>query len=228
MQSAPVTAMRVTVLVLALCGSQFVSADVPTIGSTNVATADPVLAPPYTTPCTVTLYENQEFADFNAKPFQYAPPSACPGPWQKVVLSADYSVTIGRQFDRTAEIWLGGAIVYFGTTQEPSSSVAPSWHIDRDLTEQIVDVAIVARRFRQDHDLAGARGGRAHAVGLLAVAIGTADHPQQQALALSRIGRKVLGAEEHALAGAAAHVDGGNAKLVHRTINAAGVLEKAR
>jgi len=135
MQSAPVTAMRVTVLVLALCGSQFVSADVPTIGSTNVATADPVLAPPYTTPCTVTLYENQEFADFNAKPFQYAPPSACPGPWQKVVLSADYSVTIGRQFDRTAEIWLGGAIVYFGTTQEPSSSVAPSWHVDRDLTD---------------------------------------------------------------------------------------------
>ena len=110
-------------------------ADAPSVGSTNVATADPVLPPPYTTPCTVTLYSDQEFADFNSKPFTYAPPSACPGPWQKVVLSLDYSVTAGRQFDRTAEIWLGGAIVYFGTTQEPSKTNSPSWHIDRDLTD---------------------------------------------------------------------------------------------
>ena len=42
---------------------------------------------------------------------------------------------MGRQFDRTAEIWLGGAIIYFGTTQEPQATVAPSWHIERDLTD---------------------------------------------------------------------------------------------
>jgi hypothetical protein len=110
-------------------------ADTPSVGSNNVATADPLIPAPNTTPCTVTLYANQQFADFSSKPFNYVPPNECPGPWQKVVLSADYSVTMGRQFDRTAEIWLGGAIVYFGTTQEPSATVAPSWHIERDLTD---------------------------------------------------------------------------------------------
>ena len=107
----------------------------PTIGSPNVATADPLIPPPYTAPCSVTLFENQQFADFSSKPFHFAPPADCPGPWQKVVLSADYYVTMGRQFDRTSEIWLGGANIYFGTTQEPSASVSPSWHIERDLTD---------------------------------------------------------------------------------------------
>jgi hypothetical protein len=105
------------------------------VGSPNVATADPLIPPPYTTPCTVSLFENQQFADFSAKPFDFVPPAECPGPWQKVVLSADYYVTMGRQFDRTAEIWLGGANIYFGTTQEPSATVSPSWHIERDLTD---------------------------------------------------------------------------------------------
>jgi hypothetical protein len=107
----------------------------PQVGSPNVAFADPLIPSPLTTPCTVTLFENQQFADFNAKPFAYAPPAECAGPWQKVVLSLDYSVTMGRQFDRTATIWLGGAIIYFGTTQEPSATVSPSWHVERDLTD---------------------------------------------------------------------------------------------
>lgn len=107
----------------------------PEIGSPNVAFADPLIPSPFTTPCSVTLFENLQFADFDAKPFAYAPPTGCAGPWQKVVLSLDYSVTMGRQFDRTATIWLGGALVYFGTTQEPSATVAPSWHIERDLTD---------------------------------------------------------------------------------------------
>jgi len=126
-------AAGVAVFTSAAC--QLALADAPTVGSTNVAVADPIVPPPYTTPCTVTLYADQQFADFNSKAFAYAPPANCPGPWQKVVLSADYSVTMGRQFDRTAEIWLGGAVIYFGTTQEPSATVAPSWHIERDLTD---------------------------------------------------------------------------------------------
>ena len=106
-----------------------------TIGSPNVAVADPLVPRPPGTPCVVNLFTNQQFADFNSKPFSYTPPANCPGPWQKVVLAADYNVTAGRQFDRTAEIWLGGAVIYFGTTQEPSATVAPSWHIERDLTD---------------------------------------------------------------------------------------------
>jgi hypothetical protein len=44
-------------------------------------------------------------------------------------------VTAGRQFDRTAAIWLGRANLYFGTTQEPRAAVAPTWHIERDVTD---------------------------------------------------------------------------------------------
>jgi hypothetical protein len=103
------------------------------IGSGNTATADPPLARSNTTPCVVTLFNNFAFADFSPKPFSFTP--TCPGPWAKVVLNADFSIQAGRQFDRTAEIWIGGVNVYFGTTSEPSGTVARSWHIERDLTD---------------------------------------------------------------------------------------------
>ncbi len=89
--------------------------------------------------------------------------------------------------------------------------------VDRDLAEQVVDVVVRACAFRQDDRLAGARRGAAHAVDLLAVRVGAADHAQQQRVArgaghLRGLGQ-VLQAEEHALAGAAAHVGGGNPDL---------------
>jgi hypothetical protein len=105
------------------------------IGSGNTATADPTLARPDTTPCVVSLFSNVAFADFSPKPFSFTPPAGCPGPWAKIVLNADFSIQAGRQFDRTAEIWIGGVNVYFGTTSEPSGAVARSWHIERDLTD---------------------------------------------------------------------------------------------
>jgi hypothetical protein len=106
-----------------------------TIGSSNPATADPTVARPATTPCTVQLFANQTFVDFSPKPYTYTPPAACPGPWAKVVLEADFSVTAGRQFDRTAQIALGHVNIYYGTTAEPSAAVSPSWHVERDLTD---------------------------------------------------------------------------------------------
>lgn len=107
----------------------------PVVGSANTATADPPVPRPPTTPCTVVLFSNFTFADFSPKPFIYSPPAACPGPWAKVVLEADFSVTAGRQFDRTAQIALGHANIYYGTTAEPSASLSPSWHVERDLTD---------------------------------------------------------------------------------------------
>jgi hypothetical protein len=107
----------------------------PTVGSPNTATADPPVAVPATTPCVVPLYAGLTFADFTPKLFSYAPPAGCAGPWAKVVLAADFAVTAGRQFDRTASIWLGAVNLYFGTTSEPSAAVAPSWHIESDLTD---------------------------------------------------------------------------------------------
>ncbi|HWU81576.1 MAG TPA: peptide-N4-asparagine amidase, partial [Caulobacter sp.] len=67
--------------------------------------------------------------------FSYAPPAACPGPWAKVVLEADFDVTAGRQFDRTAIIHLGGVNLYYGTTMEPRRAIAPAWHVERDVTD---------------------------------------------------------------------------------------------
>ena len=89
--------------------------------------------------------------------------------------------------------------------------------VDRDLAEQVVDVVVGALAAVQDDRLAGAGGGAAHAVDLLAVRIGAADHAQQQRIARRsrRLGRgwQVLQAEEHALAGAPAHVGGADLEL---------------
>jgi hypothetical protein len=107
----------------------------PVVGSTNTTTADPPIARPHTTPCKVTLFSGLSFADYSPKSFAYAPPQACPGPWAKVVIEGDFAVSAGNQFDRTANVWIGGANVYFGTTPEPSASGGHSWHVERDVTD---------------------------------------------------------------------------------------------
>jgi Peptide N-acetyl-beta-D-glucosaminyl asparaginase amidase A len=107
----------------------------PTIGSPNTVTASPGVPRPATTPCTVALFTNQQFADFNPKDFNYTPPADCPGPWAKVVLEVDLSIDAGNQFDRTAQISLGNVNIYYGTTAEPYSNFGPSWHVERDLTD---------------------------------------------------------------------------------------------
>lgn len=107
----------------------------PQIGSSNPITAAPLVPRPSTTPCVVPLFTNLAFADFNLKSFSYTPPAACPGPWAKVVFTADFTVTAGRQFDRTAAFYLGHANIYYGTTAEPRASLSPSWHIEHDVTD---------------------------------------------------------------------------------------------
>jgi hypothetical protein len=108
----------------------------PQVGSSNPVSAEPNVKRPTTTPCKVQLFSNLAFADYTPKSFTYTPAAGCGnGPWAKVVLTADVTVTAGRQFDRTAEIFIGGANVYFGTTAEPRASLSPSWHIERDLTD---------------------------------------------------------------------------------------------
>ncbi len=105
------------------------------IGSANTVSADPNVTRPSTTPCVVQLFSGASFYDFNVENFSYAPPSACPGPWAKVVLEADINLNAGIQYDRTANFWLGPVNIYFGTTAEPSPSEGPSWHIENDLTD---------------------------------------------------------------------------------------------
>ena len=107
----------------------------PQIGSSNPVTAEPPISRPHTRPCVVPLFNNLEFADFNPKSFDYTPPSGCPGPWAKVVFTADFTVTAGRQYDRTASFYLGHANIYYGTTAEPRKALSPSWHVERDVTD---------------------------------------------------------------------------------------------
>ncbi|HVS01003.1 MAG TPA: peptide-N4-asparagine amidase [Thermoanaerobaculia bacterium] len=126
---------RLPLLTLVLCLGLAAPGSAQTVGSPNVVTADPPVPRPATTPCAVQLYSGFTFADFSPKPFTYTPPAACPGPWAKVVLEADFAVTTGRQFDRTAQIAVGHVNIYYGTTQEPSATVSPSWHVERDLTD---------------------------------------------------------------------------------------------
>src|SRR5277367_891427 len=107
----------------------------PQIGSSNPITAEPPVPRPHSKPCVVPLFQNIAFADFTPKTFSYAPPSGCHGPWAKVVFTADFTVTAGRQFDRTAAFYLGHANIYYGTTAEPRSALSPSWHVERDVTD---------------------------------------------------------------------------------------------
>jgi hypothetical protein len=104
------------------------------IGSANTVTADPNVTVPTTTPCVVQLFSDAAFYEFNVENFTYTPPSACPGPWAKVVLVADINLNAGIQYDRTANFWLGPVNIYFGTTAEPSA-IGPSWQIENDLTD---------------------------------------------------------------------------------------------
>lgn len=107
----------------------------PQVGSSDPATAEPAVPRPSTKPCVVQLFQNLVFDNFTPQTYAYTPPSDCPGPWAKVVFTADFTVTSGRQFDRTAAFYLGHANIYYGTTAEPRSTLSPSWHIERDVTD---------------------------------------------------------------------------------------------
>ncbi len=130
-----VTAAFLLASVSAVGAQVVIAPSTPQIGSSNPVTAEPPVPRPHTKPCVVQLFQNLEFADFNTKAFSYTPPTACPGPWAKVVFTADFTVTAGRQFDRTAAFYLGHASIYYGTTAEPRATLSPSWHVERDVTD---------------------------------------------------------------------------------------------
>lgn len=83
------------------------------IGSANTATADPTVVRPRTRPVVVPLFSGVTFTDFNPRLFAYAPPANPRGLWAKIVFVADFSVSAGRQFDRTAQITIGNVNVFY-------------------------------------------------------------------------------------------------------------------
>jgi hypothetical protein len=82
----------------------------------------------------VNLYSGAQFGGDNVD-FNYTPPSNCPGPYAAIVLKVDASLDAGIQYDRSGTIWIGGVPLWFGTTAEPSPSLGPSWHFERDVTD---------------------------------------------------------------------------------------------
>ena len=112
-------------------------------GTRGVAVANPPVPHPPGHACVVTLYKHMAFgahgssAAQKAHPHQwsFSPSAQCSGPWSKIVLEANFSVTPGRQYDRTASIWLDGVNIFYGTTQEPSAHVSPHWRVERNLTD---------------------------------------------------------------------------------------------
>jgi hypothetical protein len=115
--------------------AQVVVVNGPQIGSSNPVSAEPPVARPSTRPCRVQLFQNLAFNDFNERPYSYAPPAGCRGPWAKVVFSADFTVTAGRQFDRSTQIYLGNVTLMRGSTAEPRATLSPSWHVESDVTD---------------------------------------------------------------------------------------------
>ncbi|MGC0313877.1 hypothetical protein QBC98_002353 [Kitasatospora acidiphila] len=102
----------------------------------NPVTALPPISRPSGKHCTVTAMQH-DFANSYGQPFTgtLTPPADCPGPWSKVVLDWSGSVA-GRQYDRLAGVWIGGAEVLRTSTPEPDPA-GISWHVDQDLTDFI-------------------------------------------------------------------------------------------
>jgi hypothetical protein len=129
--------VTVVLLLLILCIAAVAQSTNRIVGSPLMATADPLVPRPNEQPCIVPLFSNFQFAHFGdtEQSFHFAPGSDCPGPWEEVVFTADFSESAGRQFDRTVDVYLGNANIYFGTTPEPLRSQTNTWHIERNVTD---------------------------------------------------------------------------------------------
>ncbi len=97
-------------------------------------TATPEVERPSTPFCVVTVMQNQPFGGANIE-FRgdYRPPSDCPPPWAKVVLSWNARVD-GSQIDRLASLWIGGAEVFSGSTPL-ATRFGATWQVDKDVTQ---------------------------------------------------------------------------------------------
>ena len=106
-----------------------------TIGSGNVAVIEPNVSHPNATPCVVPLVSNVQFTNFTPYSYSYTPPAGCPAPWSKVILKMHLSLNAGVQFDRSGLLFMDGVPLWFGTTAEPDSNLAPNWRFEKDVTD---------------------------------------------------------------------------------------------
>ena len=127
--------------------SKGAGADATQRGAGYPVTADPPVSHPNEAPCVDKLFDPHtpplqpsglpvgDFADYADHPFNYSPPTNCPGPYAKIVFKMHFRVSAGVQYDRTGAVWIGATNVFFGTTAEPGQNASPQWNVERDVTE---------------------------------------------------------------------------------------------
>jgi hypothetical protein len=134
---AVLAAVAAVLLGAVLSGSAAVAATPALeINYQNPVSALAPVSRPDTAHCTVTAMQH-DFANSYGAPYvgTLTPPSACAGPWSKVVLDWSGSVA-GRQYDRLAGVWIGGAEVFRTSTPEPDPA-GISWHVDADISRYV-------------------------------------------------------------------------------------------
>src|SRR5689334_5829801 len=94
-------------------------------------TPAPKISVPDTAHCQVQIVRHG-FRDFEPYRSTYTPPSACQGPWSKVVLRMHGEVK-GVQYDRLGHITIGGVGVFRTSTPEPSTD-GIAWDVEKDVT----------------------------------------------------------------------------------------------
>lgn len=107
----------------------------PAVDYQDPVDALPPVSRPDTEHCAVTAVEHDFGYTLGGPPYTttLTPPARCEGPWNKVVLDWSGSVK-GRQYDRLAAVFVGGAEVFRTSTAEPDDD-GISWHVAKDITE---------------------------------------------------------------------------------------------
>ncbi|MCX3062350.1 peptide-N4-asparagine amidase [Streptomyces beihaiensis] len=107
----------------------------PAVSYQDPVTALPPVSRPDTRHCTVTAVRHDFGNTLGEPPYEttLAPPADCRGPWNKVVLDWSGSVK-GRQYDRLAGVFLGGAEIFRTSTPEPDDD-GVTWSVAKDITE---------------------------------------------------------------------------------------------
>ncbi|MFF1643929.1 peptide-N4-asparagine amidase [Streptomyces sp. NPDC058240] len=107
----------------------------PAVDYQDPIDALPPVSRPDTKSCSVTAVDHDFGYTLGGPPYTttLTPPKQCKGPWNKVVLDWSGSVK-GRQYDRLAAVFIGGAEVFRTSTAEPDED-GISWHVAKDITD---------------------------------------------------------------------------------------------